>query len=313
MKIGLQIYNFDWPGSPENTGPKLAEIAKTADNAGFYSLWLMDHFFQVGHGSFGPPEAPMLEGYTTLSYMAAVTERIKLGLMVTGNIYRHPGILIKTVTTLDILSGGRAYLGIGTGWYEREAKGLGVPLPSTGSEWFERLEETLQIAKHMWSGDKSPFMGKYYQLYEPMNHPQPLSKPHPPILIGGEGEVKTLRLVAKYGNACNFHFGTPLRDFEYPASLKDRYDRLEEIAARKFAKLEEHCEKIGRSCDDIERTGLGTIKLAPDAMDSNDVISLCERLAKIGFYHVIFNMPNVHEIKPIEVVGREVIPQVTDM
>ena len=310
MKIGLQIPRFDWPGCPRNIGAKLVEIAKTADSGGFHSLWVMDHFFQVGQG-FGPLEAPMLEGYSTMSYLAAVTQQIKVGLMVTGNIYRHPGILIKTVTTLDVLSGGRAYLGIGTGWYEREAKGLGVPFPQSKRELVERLEETLQIAKHMWRGDQSPFKGKYYQLAEPINNPQPLSQPHPPILIGCEREKKMLRLIAKYGDACNLHLGTPLK--EYPLWMRERYQKREEDLTRKLDKLKMYCNKAGRSYDDIERTVLGTIKLAPNAMSSTEVVELCQELAEIGFQHVIFNMPNVHEIEPIEIIGREVTPQVADI
>ncbi len=203
----------------------MVEIAKAADSAGFSSLWVMDHFFQVGQG-FGPPEAPMLEGYSTMSYLAAVTQPIKVGLMVTGNFYRHPGILIKTVTTLDVLSGGRAYLGIGAGWYEREAKGLGVPFPPV-RERIERLEETLQIAKHMWRRDQSPFNGRYYQLDESINNPRSLSQPRTPILIGGEGEKKMLRLAAKYGDACNFQLGTPLK--EYALWLREHYQNRKNI------------------------------------------------------------------------------------
>ena len=311
MKIGLQIYHFDWPGSPRNIDTKLVEIATTAENAGFTDLWVMDHFFQVG-SAFGPPEAPMLEGYSTISYLAAVTRQIKLGLLVTNNIFRHPGVLVKTVTTLDVLSGGRAYFGIGAGWYEREAKGLGIPFPPV-HERIERLEETLQITKRMWKGDPTPFEGKYYQLDEPINNPPPISQPHPPILIGGEGEKKTLRLVATYGDACNFQLGTPLKDFEYPPWLTVRYQKHEEILTRKLEKLKEHCYKLGRPYDDIERTVLGTIKLAPDAMSSTEVVDLCQGLAKIGFQHIIFNMPNVHEIEPIEMIGKEIIPQVADI
>src|SRR5512136_884187 len=167
MKIGLQIDSYDWPGSPQNIGKKLTEIAKTADEAGFSSVWVMDHFFQLEEGDQLANQS-MLEGYSTISYLAGLTSKVKIGLLVTGNIYRYPGILVKTVTTLDVLSGGRAYFGIGSGWYEREAKGLGVPFPSL-RERFERLEETLQIAKRMWSGDTSPFKGKHYQLDEPIN------------------------------------------------------------------------------------------------------------------------------------------------
>jgi F420-dependent oxidoreductase-like protein len=306
MKIGLQVYHFHWPGSPRNIGAKLVEIVKTAEDAGFSSLWVMDHFFQVGQG-FGPPEAPMLEGYSIMSYLAAVTQKIMVGLMVTGNFYRHPGILIKTVTTLDVLSKGRAYFGIGAGWYEREAKGLGVPFPSV-RERIERLEETLQITNHMWRGDQSPFKGKYYQLEEPINNPQPLSQPHPPILIGCEGEKKMLRLVAKYADAVNFQLGTPLK--EYASWIRERYQNRKKHLTKKLDILKMHCKNVGRSFYDIERTVLGTIKLAPEAMNSPQVVELCQELAEMGIQHVIFNMPNVHEITPIKIIGEEVIPKI---
>src|ERR671933_1045713 len=205
MRIGLQIPRFTWPEGDGGIGPKLAEIGSTADEAGFASLWVMDHFFQIG--VIGGPEEPMLEGYSALSYLAGVTERAKLGTLVTGVHYRYPGILVKTVTTLDVLSGGRAYLGIGAGWFEREAKGLGVPFP-TVSERFERLEETLQIARQMWSGEVAPYRGKHYHLAETLNSPQALTKPHPPIMIGGMGEKKTLRLVAQHPDPRNlFTYG----------------------------------------------------------------------------------------------------------
>ena len=191
MKLGLQVVAFNWPGSPANTGRTLLDIARTADEAGFASLWVMDHYFQIDPG-IGKASDPMLEAYTALSFMAGVTQRIRLGAMVTGVIYRQPAFLVKQVSTLDVLSGGRANLGIGAAWYEREAVGLGFPFPPL-AERFERLEETLQIAKHLWSGETAPFAGKHYQLPEPINSPQPLSQPHPPILIGGGGEKKTLR------------------------------------------------------------------------------------------------------------------------
>src|SRR5512138_1214966 len=174
MKIGLQIPNFTWPGSPANLGSKLAEIVGTAEEAGFASIWVMDHFFQIGSRDrstgVGPAEDEMLEGYSTLSYLAGLTKTVKLGTLVTGVIYRHPGILVKTVTTLDVLSGGRAYMGIGAAWNEREAKGLGVPFPPPG-ERLSRLEETLQIAKQMWSENNGPYKGEYYQLDETLNSP----------------------------------------------------------------------------------------------------------------------------------------------
>jgi len=183
MKIGLQIPNFTWPGGPKVIHSKLAEIARTADQAGFSSLWVMDHFFQIGRpnnqSGLGPAEDEMLEGYSTLSYLTGFTQKVTLGTLVTGVVYRHPGILIKTVTTLDVLSGGRAYLGIGAAWNEREAHGLGVPFPPV-KERFERLEETLQIARQMWSDNNGSYSGKHYQLTETLCSPQPLSKPHPP-------------------------------------------------------------------------------------------------------------------------------------
>lgn len=292
MRIGLQIPSFKWDGESEKLGSRLAEIVRTADGAGFASLWVMDHFFQIGN--VGPAEDPMLEGYSALSYIAGLTSRAQLGTLVTGAIYRHPGILVKTVSTLDVLSGGRAYLGIGAGWYEREALGLGVPYPST-KERFERLEEQLQIAHQMWSDNTGPYTGKHYQLAEPMNHPQPLAKPHPPILIGGGGEKKTLRLVAQYADACNlFAYGGP------------------EAIHHKLDVLKRHCEDVGRPYEDIERTSLGTVRLAPDAMSVSDVVALCRTVADAGIQHMIFNMPNVEEITPLEVFGREIIPAVAE-
>lgn len=293
MRIGLQIPSFTWPDGPAGIGPKLAEIGKTADEAGFTSLWVMDHFFQIEY--VGPAEDPMLEGYSALSYLAGVTERAKLGTLVTGVIYRYPGILLKTVTTLDVLSGGRAYLGIGAGWFEREARGLGVPFPPL-KERFERLEETLQIAEQMWSDEVGPYYGTYYQLEETLNSPQALSKPHPSIMIGGMGEKKTLRLVAQYADACNL--------FAYPGA---------DVIRHKLDVLQRHCEDVGRDYQEIERTALGTVNLAPDGMTVEEVIGLCRELSEAGIQHLIFNMPNVHEIKPLETFGEKIIPAVADL
>jgi F420-dependent oxidoreductase-like protein len=293
MKIGLQIPRFTWPGAPAVIGQRLAEISKTADEAGFNSLWVMDHFFQIEQ--IGQPDEPMLEGYSALCYMAAYTRRARLGTMVTGVIYRNPGILVKTVSTLDVLSGGRAYFGIGAAWFEREARGLGVNYPSL-NERFERLEETLQIAKQMWSGKVAPFNGKHYHLNETLNSPQPLSKPHPPILIGGTGEQKTLRLVARYGDACNL------------------FARLgPEVLQHKLDVLKHHCEEVGRPYEEIEKTALDTINLAPGAMTTKQVIDHCRFLSKLGFQHLIINMPNTHEIKPVEIIGREIIPEIAGL
>ncbi|MGH3090526.1 MAG: LLM class F420-dependent oxidoreductase [Rubrobacteraceae bacterium] len=293
MKIGLQIPSFSWPDGEAEIGSKLAGIGRTADEAGFASIWVMDHFFQIP--PIGDAEEPMLEGYSALSYLAGVTQRAKLGTLVTGVIYRHPGLLIKTATTLDALSGGRAYLGIGAGWFEREANGLGVPFPPTATR-FELLEETLRIARQMWSDEVAPFRGGHYHLEETLNSPRAVSKPHPPVMVGG-GEKKTLRLVARYADACNL--------FAFPGGL----DQLE----HKLGVLENHCDAVGRDYGEIEKTTLGTVHLASDRMSAEDVIEHCRRQSDLGVDHAIFNMPNVHEIEPVRRFGEEVIPAVAKL
>jgi F420-dependent oxidoreductase-like protein len=298
MKIGLQVPNFTFAGGPAGLRNKLAQIARTADENGFNSLWVMDHFFQIGgpdRAFLGPAEDDMLEGYSTLSYLAGMTNKITLGTMVTGVIYRHPGILIKTITTLDVLSGGRAYFGIGAGWFEREARGLGVPFPPV-KERFERLEETLQITKQMWSENNGPYNGKHYQLAETLCNPQPLAKPHPPILIGGTGEKKTLRLVAQYADACNMFAGMGME------TLRSKLDILKQ-----------HCDSLGRDYAEIEKTTLNSAHLAPGKMSAADVIKMCRQQAAEGIQHIIFNMPNVDEIEPLKIFGREIIPAVADL
>jgi F420-dependent oxidoreductase-like protein len=293
MRIGLQVPRFTWPGGTQVIGPLLAEIAQMADEVGFDSLWVMDHFFQIPN--VGRAEEPMLEGYTTLGYLAGVTNRLRLGTLVTGVIYRHPGLLVKTATTLDVLSGGRAYFGIGAGWYERESRGLGVPFPPT-SERFERLEETLRIARQMWSGEVGPYEGKHYRLAETLNSPQPLSEPHPPVMIGGMGERKTLRLVARYADACNLFAGAGAGTVRHKLDV-----------------LKRHCESEGRDYEEIERTALGTAHLAPGVMTPKDTVATCREMAGAGIRHLIFNMPNVHELTPISTFGREVIPAVAGL
>lgn len=293
MRIGLQIPNFTWPGEPATIGPTLANIARAADAAGFASLWVMDHFFQIPFS--GAVDEPMLEGYSALSYMAAVTQRVRLGTLVTGVVYRHPGLLIKTVSTLDVLSGGRAWLGIGAAWNEREALGLGVPFPSTKIR-FEQLEETLQIAQQMWAGQPLPYSGRHYHLAETLNRPQPLSRPRIPIMIGGGGEHKTLRLVAQYADACNL------------------FARLGASALSiKLDVLKRHCEALGRPYNDIERTALGQVRLGSDGQGAKELIAQCRALAAVGIQHFIFSLANVHEVKPLEVIGREVIPAVAEL
>jgi F420-dependent oxidoreductase-like protein len=292
VRIGLQVPSFSWPEGKPGIGPKLAEIGRTADEAGFASIWVMDHFFQIQ--GVGEVDEPMLEGYSALSYLAGVTERVRLGTLVTGVQYRYPGLLVKTATTLDVLSGGRAYLGIGAGWNERESLGLGVPFPST-RERFERLEETLQIAQQMWSGEVGSYEGEHYHLAETLNSPQALSKPHPPVMIGGMGEQKTLRLVAQYADACNL--------FVYGGADQVRH---------KLDVLRGHCEDVGRDYEEIERTGLGTANLATGAMTAEDVIGLCREMNDAGIEHLIFNMPNVNEIEPLETFREKIIPAVSE-
>ena len=194
MRIGIQLPSFSYDDHGTDIGPTFGRLAREADQAGLDSLWVMDHFFQIR--TVGAAEEPMLEGWSALAFAAAQTRRITLGTLVTGTHYRHPGVLVKTATTLDVLSGGRAWLGIGAGWNEEESRGLGIPFPST-AERFERLEETLQIALQMWAGDESPYAGRHFQLERPLNSPPAVHRPHPPVLIGGGGEKKTLRLVAK--------------------------------------------------------------------------------------------------------------------
>ncbi len=294
MKIGLQIPRFTWPGGDAAIGRTLADIAQTADGVGFGSLWVMDHFFQL-EPMMGRASEPMLESTSTLSYVAALTRHVRLGALVSGVIYRAPALLIKATTNVDVLSGGRAYLGLGAAWYDREAAGLGFPFPPL-KERFELLEETLQLAHHMWRGDTSPFHGTHLHLAEPLCSPAPLSRPHPPIMIGGMGERKTLRLVAEYADACNLFARTGA------AVLRAKLDVLRG-----------HCDDIGRPYEAIEKTTLATVHLAPGQMSAADVVAHCRELAALGIQHAIFNMPNVHEIAPLETFGREIIPAVADL
>lgn len=273
MKLGITIPRFVTPEGDAGIGAQLAGMARDADQGGLDSLWVMDHFFQIP--PVGSAEEPMLEGYSALSYVAGVTERISLGTLVTGVTYRHPGILVKTVTTLDVLSGGRSWFGIGAGWYEREHEGLGVTYPST-SERFERLEETLQIANQMWSGEVAPYEGKHYRLAETLCQPMPLSQPRPRIMIGGSGEQKTLRLVAQYADACNL-FSSPGE--EGMATIQHKLDVLRA-----------HCDAVGRPYDAIEKTAIGPGALRiehPFAMTPEALIDHLRRLEAMGIEHYI--------------------------
>jgi F420-dependent oxidoreductase-like protein len=285
MRLGLQVPDFTWPGSPQSLGPTFAGVAQNAEASGMATLWVMDHFFQIS--MVGPPEHEMLEGYSALAFAAGVTERIRLGTMVTGVTYRHPGVLVKTVTTLDVLSGGRAILGIGAAWNEEEHRGLGVPYPPLG-ERFERLEETLQIAHQMWAGDDSPYAGKHYQLERPLNSPQALSRPHPPILVGGTGEKKTLRFVAKYADACNiFEMGVD--------GIRQKLDVLQR-----------HCDNEGRPYAEIEKTTLGRLSLSgrggEGTLSVDQAVQRFGQLAEIGIDQAIVSMPGVHDPASFELV-----------
>jgi len=293
MRLGLQVPNFTWPNGQSHLGADFAQVIDRAEEAGFYSMWVMDHFFQIRN--VGPAENEMLEGWSALSFAAGRTKRIRLGTMVTGVTYRLPGILVKTATTLDVLSQGRSYLGIGAAWNEEEHTGLGVPFPPL-AERFERLEETLQIALQMWSGNQQPYKGKYYQLARLLNSPQCVHKPHPPILIGGGGERKTLRLVAKYGDACNF------------------FARLgNDVVQHKLDVLREHCQAVGRPYGQIEKTTLDSLSITRDgrnsSMTASAMIDYLGNLASLGIDQAIFSLRNVTDAEPFEVLATQIVPE----
>ena len=299
MKLGLQISSFTWPGGDADIAKSLADIVRTADDAGFDSIWVMDHFLQIG--SVGKPEEPMLEGMTALGFMAAHSKRARLGLMVGGIHYRGAGLWIKAATTLDVLSGGRAYFGIGAAWNEQESRAWGFPMPPLG-ERFEMLEETLDLAHSAWDGPRGtrePHDGKHYQASDPLNSPQALSQPHPPILIGGGGERRTLKLVAKYADACNI-FGTD------PAQLKHKYDVLRG-----------HCETVGRDYAEIEKTFLAGISITPDgarrSLTPDAMVERLGRTAEVGAQHAIVGVRGVEDLSKLELIGRSVIPQLREI
>jgi alkanesulfonate monooxygenase len=286
MKLGLHVSSFTWPGAPASIGPTLAQIASTAEQAGFSRLTVMDHVWQIQHN--GPKEQEMLEAYTTLGYLAGKTTTIELFTLVTGVTYRAPGLLAKAVTTLDVLSGGRAWLGIGAAWNEEEALGLGLGYAPT-AERFERLEEALQICLQMWSDNNGAYAGKHYVLSATLNSPQVISRPRPRIMIGGSGEKKTLRLVAKYADACNLFGGPDL--------------------GRKLGVLAEHCEREGRDYASIEKTATTQLGLDPDG----GVGGLLERLRALheqGIQTAHGSVANVSSIAPLEKIGSQVIPEI---
>jgi F420-dependent oxidoreductase-like protein len=288
VKFGLQVNSFTWPGGPAAIGPTLARVTRAADEAGFDSIWVMDHFFQIR--GLGPPEAPMLEGMTALGYMAAHSERARLGLMVGGIHYRPPALWIKATTTLDVLSGGRAWFGIGAAWNEEESRGLGFPMPPL-RERFEWLEDTLRMAHGMWSGGSGSgesFEGHHVEATRLLSSPQAISRPRIPIMVGGGGERKTLRLVAQYADACNV-FGGPER------------------IAHKYAVLREHCERLGRPYEEIERSTLHSVDLERESPDQ--VVERFGALGEAGAQHVIFSVRGVADATRLERIGAEVLPQ----
>lgn len=294
MHIGLQIPSFKYPGGTAAIRPTLKAAVTTAEQAGFYSLWVMDHYYQI-KGLFGESyNDPMLESYTTLGYFAGLTEKAYLGVLVTGIIYRHPSVLLKMVNTLDILSGGRAYLGIGAAWYEEEAHGYGIPYPST-AERFEHLEEHLQLAHAFWNSDETAFAGKHITTPAITNNPRPLAHPHPRIMIGGMGPKKTLRMVAQYGDACNIFEG---------AGKERMQQGLDTLKA--------HCDALGRDYNTIEKTSLGTVHLSNGDTVAGTIKRINE-LSAMGFTHAIFNMPDLYDITPLETFAREIIPAVADI
>jgi len=292
VRIGIHYANFSQPDWDTRLAERLTATARAADQGGASMVTVMDHYFQM-EVLGGPPE-PMLEGYTTLGYLAGQTEQVRLGLLVTGTTYRHPGLLAKIVTTLDVLSGGRAMLGIGAAWYDREHAGLGVPFPPT-AERFERLEETLQVVRQMWSDEDGAFEGKHYQLAETVNVPPPVQRPHPPILIGGSGERKTLRLVAQYADACNL----------FPEGVDGVRHKLDV--------LRRHCDDVGRDYDEIEKTMVNGVG-GPDAVaDPDGFVRSMAAYADLGISLVTLTPPTDDPAGWTTEVCTDVLPRLAEL
>jgi F420-dependent oxidoreductase-like protein len=297
MKFGLQVSSFTFPGGTPELGPTLERIVRTADEVGFDSIWVMDHFFQIR--GVGPAEEPMLEGWTALGWIAAMTKQARLGLMVGGIHYRLPGLWIKAATTLDVLSGGRAWLGLGAAWNQAESEALGFPFPPLRDR-FEMLEETLQMAHGMFEGElgsQAAFHGKQYDATRLMNSPQSISRPRVPIMIGGGGEQKTLRLVAQYADATNV-FGGP------------------EMIHHKYEVLREHCDKLGRPYDEIERSNLQSVRVSADGSPGTEspaaIVDRFGELGDAGAQHIIFSLRDDWQTDKIELLGKTVLSQLRD-
>ncbi len=285
MQVGLHIPDFTWTGGAPALAGRLVEVAQLAEQAGVDRISVMDHVWQIPQ--VGPIENDMLEAYSALGFLAGKTERVKLLTVVTAVVYREPGLLAKAVTTLDVLSGGRAMLGIGAAWNGEESAGLGLFFPST-AERFERLEEALQICLQMWSEDEGPYEGKHYQLARTMNVPQSLQRPHPPILIGGAGERKTLRMVAQYADSCNIFDGPDL--------------------AHKLDVLREHCANLGRNYDDIEKTVQTRFNLGDNGENVNSIIEHLHEVSELGVQLAHGTVINVGSLRPLELMAEQVIP-----
>jgi F420-dependent oxidoreductase-like protein len=288
MELGLHVSDFTWPGGAPALAPTLVRMARDAESAGFRRLSVMDHFWQIAH--IGPPEHEMLEAYTTLGFLAAHTTAITLTTLVTGVVYRQPGLLAKAVTTLDVLSGGRAMLGIGAAWNADESAGLGIPFPPT-AERFERLEETLQIVLQMWSDNDGPYQGQHYQLGRTLNSPQPLSSPRPPIMIGGSGEKKTLRLVAQYADACNLFGGPDL--------------------AHKLDVLRGHCDRLGRDYDTVEKTATIPFELGPSGAGADKTLSQLRELHDLGITVAVGSLRGPDGPERVAAYGEHIIPEIS--
>jgi F420-dependent oxidoreductase-like protein len=290
MRLSVHYWNFSTPGGAARIAPNLRHAAQAADQGGISAMTLMDRCFQME--ARGTADEPMLEGYTGLGYLAGITKQLRLGLLVTGVTYRHPGLLAKIVATLDVLSEGRAFLGIGAAWYEREHLALGVPYPPL-KERFERLEETLQICRQMWSDDDGPYEGTHYRLAETLCSPRPLQTPRPPILIGGGGEKKTLRLVAQYADSCNLFPGPEVQ--------------------HKLDVLKQHCEDVGRDYDEIEKTVIYNMDLGEKGSRVGDVVEQMRRFAALGFTVTHGSVRNAYDTSQFEIFQREVLPAVADL
>ena len=287
MELGLHVSDFTWPGGGPALGATLVRTAQDAEEAGFDRLSVMDHFWQIAH--IGPPEHEMLEAYTALGFLAAHTTTIKLYTLVTGVTYREPGLLAKCVSTLDVLSAGRAMLGIGAAWNADESAGLGFAFPPT-AERFERLEEALQIILQMWTADEGSYEGKHYHLARTLNSPQVLSRPHPPVLIGGGGEKKTLRLVAQYADACNL-FGGP--------DLKHKLDVLRE-----------HCARVGREYDTIEKTAMTPFELGANGEGRDEMLERLRQLHDLGFTVATGSLRGPDGPERVAAYGKYIIPEI---